>query len=272
MAQSGIQSLLDNISNQPSTSGLKNINFPTGSPAPNHSDLEEYSVVEDIPPTSQSTRMTNIWSYHQTVCLIKSMGTFYNDFSDVRKRKHIFENVANDLISHGFSVDPKLVQNKWKGLLRSYSKAKDTKNRTGQGPSRFLFYEIIDDIVGHHPKNSCNHSLNILETSEIIDREYVESSSEIVNVQNSEEQEVESSNNVEKFNEEHPNSTRKKRSRFSGKQNQKDYMELKREEYKKRQKRHEERCLLETERNETEKKRLAILEEYLKNKLNKPPL
>lgn len=270
MAQSGIQSL-DNISNQPSTSGLKNINFPTGSPAPNHSDLEEYSVVEDIPPTSQSTRMTNIWSYHQTVCLIKSMGTFYNDFSDVRKRKHIFENVANDLISHGFSVDPKLVQNKWKGLLRSYSKAKDTKNRTGQGPSRFLFYEIIDDIVGHHPKNSCNHSLNILETSEI-DREYVESSSEIVNVQNSEEQEVESSNNVEKFNEEHPNSTRKKRSRFSGKQNQKDYMELKREEYKKRQKRHEERCLLETERNETEKKRLAILEEYLKNKLNKPPL
>lgn len=50
----------------------------------------------------------------------------------------------------------------------------------------------------------------------------------------------------------------------------KEYIDLKREESIRRQKRHEEKHLLEKERNEIERKKLTVLEEYLKNKLNKP--
>lgn len=229
MAKAEIQksTALTNASEEPSTSGVKNMNVPP-------TDSEESTVVDDIPSIVENSKITNVWNYNQTVCLIKSMATFYRDFNDPRKRKHIFENVANDLISHGFAVDSKSVQNKWKGLLRSYTKAKDTKNRTGQGPSRFLFYEMLDDIVGNQPKNSCTHSLNVLETSENIDKENVETmTSEIEDVRHPEET-LKTSTEAEKPEEEHTNSTRKKR-KFSAKQYEKEYIELKRGEHKRRQ-------------------------------------
>ncbi|KAG5877219.1 hypothetical protein JTB14_036427 [Gonioctena quinquepunctata] len=200
------------------------------------------------------------------------MATYYTDFNDPRKRKHIFEHVANDLISAGFSVDSKIVQNKWKGLLRSYTKAKDTKNRTGQGPSRFLFYEIIDDIVGNQPKNSCHHSLNSLDTTVLADTGIEEPNLELKERNDKshgemgELPEVEAVGTEEEKNpsEELINSN-KRRKRVSEKQLKKEYIDLKREEYTRRQKRHAEKYLMEQERNEIERKKLTVLEEYLKN-------
>ncbi|CAG9822814.1 unnamed protein product [Phaedon cochleariae] len=232
---------------QPPEDGLLSDYQPTASTA---SDDDDSQV---IPANPFLTRVTNVWN-----------------FNDPRKRKHIFENVANDLISARYTVDPKHVQNKWKGLLRSYTKAKDIKNSTGQGPSRFFFYEMIDDIVGNHPKNSCTHSLNSLDTPIVADGENEDPDLEM-------ERNDQNSTEIEKQLEEDPPSKEKscgqnnfspskKRKRISEKQLKKEYVDLKREEFTKRQKRHEEKILIEKERNEIDKKKLSVLEEYLQNK------
>ncbi|KAG5870867.1 hypothetical protein JTB14_020681 [Gonioctena quinquepunctata] len=62
----------------------------------------------------------------------------------------------------------------------------------------------------------------------------------------------------------------KNRNRVSEKQLKKEYIDLKREEYTRCQKRHAEKYLMGQERNEIERKKLTVLEEYLKNKLSKP--
>ncbi|KAG5871362.1 hypothetical protein JTB14_019759 [Gonioctena quinquepunctata] len=80
------------------------------------------------------------------------------------------------------------------------------------------------------------------------------------------ESEVEPPRSNENY--EHPSSN-KKRKRLSEKQLKNEYINLKREEYEKRQKRHEERCLIEKELNEIDKRKLEVLEEYLKNKTHK---
>lgn len=59
------------------------------------------------------------------------MAVHFGDLSDPRKRKHVYENVASDLIDERFAVNFLLVQNKWNSLIRSYNKSKDTKTRTG---------------------------------------------------------------------------------------------------------------------------------------------
>lgn len=69
-----------------------------------------------------------VWSYDETICLIVSTAIHISDFSDLRKRKNVFENIANDLISAGYTINATQVQYNWKSLTRSCNKAKDTKN------------------------------------------------------------------------------------------------------------------------------------------------
>jgi hypothetical protein len=81
------------------------------------------------------------------------------DLNHARKRRYVFENVSNDLLSNGFTVSSYACQSKWKNLLRSYKSCKDHKNKTGRGPSRFLFSEKMDDLLGEKPSNKCEHTL-----------------------------------------------------------------------------------------------------------------
>ncbi|CAG9822181.1 unnamed protein product [Phaedon cochleariae] len=261
------------------------------------SDVEEMESENTqcaTPCNSQTqVRTTNIWSFNQTQSLINSMASYYADFNDVRKRKHIFEHIANDLISAGYAVDAKLVQNKWKSLLRSYTKAKDTKTRTGQGPSRFLFYELIDDIVGNHPKNKCDHSLNTLDPpiseNDSSNGEKVPLEDEDASERQGEQErdlggteelntgecsapnKQKSGDSVSTEGKENGEcSAPNKKIRLSEKQLKKEFINSKKIEYAKRQKRHDEKLAIETKRMEIEEKKLAVLQEYLKNKQNPP--
>lgn len=257
------------------------------------SDVEEMES-ENTPcatPCNSQTqvRTTNIWSFNQTQSLINSMASYYADFNDPRKRKHIFEHIANDLISAGYAIDARLVQNKWKSLLRSYTKAKDTKTRTGQGPSRFLFYELIDDIVGNHPKNKCDHSLNTLNmpisendssNGEKLPMENEDASGrqgeleidlgDSAGTQELNTGECSAGDSVSTEGKENGESSATNKKRLSEKQLKKEFINSKKIEYAKRQKRHEEKLAIETKRIEIEEKKLAVLQEYLKNKQNPP--
>ncbi|KAJ3622369.1 hypothetical protein MTP99_002884 [Tenebrio molitor] len=81
-----------------------------------HSDLEEMDDDEEDKCASVSaetnenvehnnngsnanTKSTYMWKYDQVLGLINSMGNYTNDFDDPRKRKDIYEHVANELLS-----------------------------------------------------------------------------------------------------------------------------------------------------------------------------
>ncbi|CAH1107041.1 unnamed protein product [Psylliodes chrysocephalus] len=147
-----------------------------------------------------------------------------------------YYSITNDLNSSGFTTSVNAIQNKWKSLMRSYTKCKDNRNRTGQGPSRFLFYERIYDFVGDKPQNECSHSINSLEDSE--------SDVTVENIEDEENIQPESINkNTEpgitenadgNMQEKHTNSQGHHKKRLSEKQIKKEYFKIKKEEYKKK--------------------------------------
>ncbi|KAK9701659.1 Myb/SANT-like DNA-binding domain [Popillia japonica] len=192
------------------------------------------------------------------------------------KRKHVFENVSNDLLSLGCSIDATTCNTKWKTLVRSYKNTKDNNTKTGQSSSRLLFFEKMDEILGNKPSISCLHTLapSSLGDSNLVIKEdstnnfddSMQSSStneSIVEVEESinEGQNV-PTNNINANNEAH-----KKKEKLSKKRSINDIYQLKQEEYNKRQKRHEERMKIQQETLELYKKKVNVLEK-LQEKYN----
>lgn len=65
------------------------------------------------------------------------METHTEDLHHPKKKKYVFENVSNDLLSSGVQVTSQQCQIKWKSLVRSYKICKDNKTKTGRGPTKF---------------------------------------------------------------------------------------------------------------------------------------
>lgn len=116
---------------------------------------------DNISPKENKRNVTYkyIWSYAETIALLHSMETHVEHLSHPVKRKHVFENVSNDLLSLGYSIDATTCNTKWKTLVRSYKNTKDNNTKTGQSSSRLLFFEKMDEILGNKPSISCLHTL-----------------------------------------------------------------------------------------------------------------
>lgn len=119
---------------------------------------EEPGFTEDQPDSDLCTKnrsaasaLTNaqhMWQYNATAALIRSMQVHVEDLHHPKKRKHVYENCMNDLLSQGFIVTANQCQAKWKSLIRSYQSSKDNQSKTGRGPSRFQFFDEMDAILG----------------------------------------------------------------------------------------------------------------------------
>ncbi|KAK5648073.1 hypothetical protein RI129_002965 [Pyrocoelia pectoralis] len=169
------------------------------------------------------------------------MSSHMEDLNHPKKRKQVFEHVANDLLSLQFEVTSVMVQNKWNSLLKSYRKSKDNQNRTGRGPSRFNFFDLMDELLGSNPTNSSPHSIN-------------SSTPEPPGESSCSTPTPETSDNVDA--KKAPKQQKLKRG----------YLDYKCEEAAKKQKRHEEKLALEREKIQLETRKLDLLERYLKLK------
>ncbi|CAH1379966.1 unnamed protein product [Tenebrio molitor] len=107
----------------------------------------------------QQTTHKHEWQHDEVKCLLHSFEQHKDELSHPKKRKFAWDNIANDVVSNGYTVNATICKNKWKNLLRTYKTAKDSKKRTGNAPSRFNFFNDIDDIIGKKPSNSCTHTL-----------------------------------------------------------------------------------------------------------------
>lgn len=192
----------------------------------------------DFKKATGSTDEKHSWSYNKTVCIINSMEAHANELNRPKKRKFVFDNISNDLLSSGFSINAVTCQNKWKNLLRSYKVVKDNKNKTGRGPSGFHFFDQMDSLLGEKPSNRCSHSL------------------ESSNLDNLEDRDESTTSATDKPQMEAP----KKRVRCNNTA-QKDFVALKQEEYQRKQQRHNEKLNIEKQKLDIEKYKLNLLKQ-----------
>ncbi|KAF2887839.1 hypothetical protein ILUMI_18333 [Ignelater luminosus] len=122
-------------------------------------------------------------------------------------------------------------------------------------PSRFDFYELMDEILGADPTNSCLHAINSNQfdptMEDILESPCLATSTSYQSV-SSEVQEN--------------NKDTKQIKKISEKTLKREYIELKREEEKNRQKRHEDLLALEQHKIVLENRKLDLLEKYLNAK------
>uniref|UniRef100_A0A1Y1K6X1 Myb/SANT-like DNA-binding domain-containing protein n=1 Tax=Photinus pyralis TaxID=7054 RepID=A0A1Y1K6X1_PHOPY len=209
------------------------------------------SRVENLEPASDNLEQylendRHSWSHDETLCLIKSMEVHIEDENHPKKRKFIFENVANDLISNGFQVNATVCHNKWKNLMRSYKTAKDNMLKTGRGPTRFLFFSEMDGVLGEKPSSSATHTL------------------ESNNLQNLPDTlpppEMSAMSSLSSSRSSTPTLTRSKEKKGS-------ILQIKKEEFRRKHERHKEKMRLLEIRNKVEEQKVNLLQEIL-NKLN----
>lgn len=210
----------------------------------NNTSTENVDQGKSFPSTSavdvEQPSDRHVWQYAETVMLIRSVESHFEEFSYPKKRKHVFENVSNDLLSEGCVVSANNCQTKWKSLNRSYSVAKDNKNKTGRGPSRFQFFEEMDAILGTKPSNHCEHTLESLDNSDVVDV-------------------VETEQTEPEISEEESKSKKKKRMRT----NYEGYLMEKEKIQEKKNKRHADRMEIEKMKLEVEKEKINLLKQYL---------
>ncbi|GLV40084.1 hypothetical protein CBL_02969 [Carabus blaptoides fortunei] len=77
------------------------------------------------------------------------------------KRKNMWNNVCNDLVSQNIEVTPLLCSKKWQNLVRTYKACKDIKNKSGRGPVRFQFFDALDNLLGSKPNFASPHSVDV---------------------------------------------------------------------------------------------------------------
>jgi hypothetical protein len=121
-------------------------------------EVESETILASEESILPDTKNGKQWTYDETLCLINSMEVHMEALTHPKK-KEVFEDVCNDLCSSGFTASAGQCQTKWKSLARSYKICKDSKHKTGRGPSRFHFYAQMDLLLGEKPSNSCSHAI-----------------------------------------------------------------------------------------------------------------
>lgn len=244
--------LLQNILRNRAANALRNkveSNYP-------NSNVSEASCgdFESFPCETQSISQSgppHIWQYSEVLSLIRSMEVNFENLSHSKKRKHVFGNILNDLLSEGYSLTAEMVQSKWKSLVRSYNSAKDNKNKTGRAPSRFQFFEEMDDLLGNKPSNSCKHSMESSEPGP---------SNENISTYEDPSAQEETENRKKSIDSPRVTPKRKRTSVEDKREAEKG----KKEEAK--QQRHMERMQAEKEKIEVEKEKVKLFKEFLELK------
>lgn len=249
-----------------STSNVENNDLQIQQTLAGLSESQATDCTDTINPNFSNSEK-HVWKYNETLALIHSMQTHHDDLNHPKKRKHVYENIANELISLGFNVTAVQCQVKWKSLVRTYTTTKDNKNKTGRGPTRFQFLEEIYSILGTKPSNQCDHSLESSEetkTDKNNNNEVIEgttSSMTTVSEQSTDNEAVtDTERDREKGRGTHELVPTKKRRRNE------NYLKEKQKKDDEKKAKHRERMEIEKEKINLEREQIALFREYLQRK------
>ncbi|CAH1114763.1 unnamed protein product [Psylliodes chrysocephalus] len=133
---------------------------------------DERNVEQDEYNEIPNKKKTHIWAYTDIVILIDSVSSHYEEIkhNNPKIKKKGWKNILNDLLSANVSLTIADIKKKWSNPVQSYNKAKDIHNKSGGTPSRFNFFEKIDDILGDKANNCSPHSFDSGNISESVIR------------------------------------------------------------------------------------------------------
>lgn len=199
----------------------------------------------------KSLKGKHIWEYEETILFLRVIKE-----ANIAKleKKEKWEFIVEVLNCKGYNVTMGNCQSKWRNLVRAYLKVCTDLKQGGEVTTKFLFFDQMNDLIG----NRGNEILNIDEKAEIR-LEIDKSCSSDLNEEPEEpdlEDDYDNEVNTSPLN-----------SPFVLNEKQFcEYIKLKKQEYKRKDKRHAEKMEVLKEKNNLQKRKLDLLEIYLKNK------
>lgn len=198
--------------------------------------------------TMQQDRRYN-WTYDETLLLIKSYASHEDERSHPKLRQHMWDNIVNDMISHGYNSTKELCTAKWSNLQRSYKHAKDlsrNQTKTGRAPTKFLFFDVMDEFLGNKPSNSSPHTMGSLK------KKIPQSDT--------------NNNSEESGDKNMDDAVKAKKQRVSRKKKSSHFVDQAKENRDLKMQRHNERMALEEARLEVERQKIKLMKVYLQEK------
>ncbi|KAK4882438.1 hypothetical protein RN001_005757 [Aquatica leii] len=106
--------------------------------------------------TGESSLTEVFWSDAETTLLISLYNDHKDAFTNAKKRKHVWDIIAEQMAAHNYFRNPKKLEKKWTNLLRVYRSIKDNKgpNKSGRGALHYKYFDLIDEIMGDKPSNT----------------------------------------------------------------------------------------------------------------------
>ena len=104
------------------------------------------------------------WSESETIKLIEIWGEDHiqAELEGCKRNKQVFEKIARELKAAGYERTAVQCREKIKKLRGEYKKVKDHNDETGRDRKSFVYFEKLDDILGHRPATQPEH---IIDTS-----------------------------------------------------------------------------------------------------------
>lgn len=95
------------------------------------------------------------WPRSAVINLIELWKENEANFSSANTRaKTVWQSIASSLNYNNFQPTWEQVENKWKGLRRTYKKIKDNNNSTGRAHQSWEFFDKMDEIFSRRPETN----------------------------------------------------------------------------------------------------------------------
>lgn len=92
------------------------------------------------------------WPHAAILLLIEEYRKTADNFCSGRiSQKKIWQSIADELVKNTYSVTGPQCQSKFGGLKRTYKSIKDHNGKSGNGPRTWLYFEIMDGLLGVKP-------------------------------------------------------------------------------------------------------------------------
>ncbi|KAB0791149.1 hypothetical protein PPYR_02949 [Photinus pyralis] len=124
-------------------------------------DVEPQAGVATPDNETQVQADRAFWSNNEILALMHAYDNLKENFDHPKKRKHVWDDVSNLLLSQGIHRTPKSCEIKWRNLVRTYKTVRDNVTKSGRGATRFQYYEAMNDILGNKPSMSCAHTISV---------------------------------------------------------------------------------------------------------------
>lgn len=122
---------------------------------PKNTDLGDQGCIENTEYNEENSERNDThlrWPAEHVLLLIRLVEN-KQDMFNTSLKKNVWIKISSEITKlTGKKYTNEQVDNKWKGLKKTYKKIKDHNNHTGNGRKTWEFYKAIDSFMGNKPE------------------------------------------------------------------------------------------------------------------------